>query len=147
MENFIHIESGLFPILPGEQDELVNDATYGKSLAQWLRLKLMARGYDVPFVCCEDWGWWVELRTDPIRNGVCIYSAPTTPDSAGPTEFVCTDGATGAKQWSWRKFRFFETEPLSQQILNELLDIFANESEVDVLGTSEDFPDWKHAEL
>jgi hypothetical protein len=48
---------------------------YGKALAQYLQLKLGERGYDAPFICCEDWGWWVELKA-PFTFGVCIYCGP-----------------------------------------------------------------------
>ena len=56
MAGFIHVKSSKFPILSGEKEELVNDGTYGKALAEYLRVKLMERGYSVPFGCCEDWG-------------------------------------------------------------------------------------------
>ena len=69
MVGFIHIKSSKFPILPGETDELVNEGMYGKALAEYLQDKLAARAYDVPFVCCEDWGWWVELKAAPFTLG------------------------------------------------------------------------------
>jgi hypothetical protein len=57
MGKFIHIRSSKFPILPGEKEELVNNGMYGKALAEYLQAKLRNRGYDAPFVCCEDWSW------------------------------------------------------------------------------------------
>ena len=70
MDKFIHIRSPKFPILPGENEELVNEGMYGKAAAEYLQLKLRERGYEVPFVCCEDWGWWVELKNAPFECAV-----------------------------------------------------------------------------
>jgi hypothetical protein len=51
------IRSSKFPILPSEKEELVNEGMYGKALAVFLQAQRTDRGYDAPFVCCEDWGW------------------------------------------------------------------------------------------
>ena len=121
MDKFIHIKSPKFPILPGEKQELVNDATYGKALAQYLQAKLSDRGYNAPFICCEDWGWWVELKAVPITFGVCIYSGP---EEDGAVEFVCTDGATGQREWSWKRFRFVDTQPWVKKLHENLMAVF-----------------------
>jgi hypothetical protein len=137
MDKFIHIRSTRFPILPGEEEELVNEGMYGKALAQYLQARLAVRGYDAPFVCCEDWGWWVELKGAPFAFGVCIYSAPA---ENGPTEFVCTDGATAARKWSWSQFRFIDTAPWAEKLHEDLLAIFQADRDVEVVGVSEEFP-------
>jgi hypothetical protein len=139
MEKFIHIRSSKFPILPGEKEELVNDGMYGKALAEYLREKLIDRGYDAPFVCCEDWGWWVELSTAPFAFGVCIYSGP---EENGPVDFVCADGTTGPRKWSWRRFRFVDTAPWVSQLHNDLMDVFRADGDVEIVGTPNEFPDW-----
>ena len=36
MEKFIRISSAKFPILPGEDQELVNEGMYGKALGQYM---------------------------------------------------------------------------------------------------------------
>jgi hypothetical protein len=36
IDKFIHISSAKFPILRGEKEELVNEGTYGKALAEYL---------------------------------------------------------------------------------------------------------------
>ena len=66
-EKFIQIRSSKFPILPGEKEELVNEGMYGKALAQYLQAKLTGRGYEAPFVCCEDWGWLGRAEGRPVR--------------------------------------------------------------------------------
>jgi hypothetical protein len=136
MEKYIHIRSAKFPILPGEKDELVNEGMYGKALAQYLKEKLKARGYDAPFFCCEDWGWWVELKNAPFVFGVCIYCDSET---NGLLNLFCTEGAM-PRQWSWRKFRFIDTTPWVAKLREDLVSIFQADPEVQVISTSLDSP-------
>lgn len=110
---------------------------YGKALAEYLQVKLKERGYASPFVCCEDWGWWVELESAPFTFGVCIYSRPS---EAGPVEFACADGATGPRKWSWKKFRFLDTKPWVQKLREDLMAIFRADRDIQVIGTSDEFP-------
>lgn len=137
MGKFIHIKSRKFPILPGEEEEIVNEGMYGKALAEYLQAKLSARGYGVPFVCAEDWGWWVELTNAPFSFGVCIYSEPNTD---GPTQFVCTDGAVGPRKWSWKKFRFVDTSLWVARLHKDMVSVFEADKEVEIVGVSDDFP-------
>jgi hypothetical protein len=76
MSQLIRIRSAKFPVQLGEGDELVNERMYGQALAEYLQQALRQRGYDAPFFCCEDWGWWIELKNAPVAFGVCIYSGP-----------------------------------------------------------------------
>jgi hypothetical protein len=135
--SFIQIKSSKFPILPGEKEELVNDGTYGKALAQYLQAQLAHLGYATPFVCCEDWGWWVELTGTPFAFGVCIYSGV---EEEGPVDFVCTSGVTENRKWSWKKFRFVETSPWVKKLNGDMLAIFRNDPDVEIVGTFEEFP-------
>ena len=137
MDRFILIKSAKFPILPGEKEELVNDGMYGKALAEHLQARLGERGYDAPFVCCEDWGWWVELRAAPFAFGVCIYPGP---EEDGPVEYVCTDGATGPRRWSWKRLRFVDTTPWVERLHEDLIAVFQADEDVEIVGISEDFP-------
>ncbi len=136
MEKFIHVRSAKFPILPGEKEELVNEGMYGKALAEYLQAELRERGYDAPFVCCEDWGWWVELKA-PFTFGVCIYCGP---EREGPLDLYCTDGATARKKWSWRGFRFVDTAPYVTKLHNDLVSIFRADHDVQVLATELESP-------
>jgi hypothetical protein len=137
MDKFIHIRSAKFPILPGEKEELVNEGMYGKALAQYLQVKLGERGYNAPFICCEDWGWWVELKAAPFTFGVCIYCGP---EREGPLDLYCTDGATAPKKWSWRRFRFVDTTHYVTKSHNDLVSIFRDDHDVQVLATDLDSP-------
>ena len=137
MGKFIHISSTKFPILPGEEDELVNEGMYGKALAQYLQAELVKRGYDAPFVCCEDWGWWVELKGAPFAFGVCIYSRQAETD---PTEFACTDGASGERYWIWKRLRFAGTTEWSHKLHHDLTAILKADEDVNIVRVSDDFP-------
>lgn len=77
---FIHIKAPKFPVLPGEEQELVNPGTYGKALAQYLETRLTERAHAVPFICCEDWGWWVEVKGLPFVTGVRVYATSDLPE-------------------------------------------------------------------
>ncbi len=135
MSKFIHIRSNKFPVLPGEEDEVVNEGMYGKALALYLQSKLTERGYKTPFVVAEDWGWWVDIEGPPFTFGVCIYASPE-----GSTEYVCTDGAPGPRKWSWSKFRFFDTAPFAEKLCSDLIGILEADEEVTILSVTEEFP-------
>lgn len=137
MGSFFQIRSQKFPILPGEDEDLVNPGTYGKALAHYLQEHLARRGYRASFVCCEDWGWWVELKDAPFAFGVCVYCRP---GAAEPVEFVCSAGAVGVKQWSWRRFRRVDTRPWVEKLQSDLLVIFRADDGVEVVGTHEAMP-------
>jgi hypothetical protein len=139
MDKYIHIRSAKFPILPGEEEQLVNPGMYGKALAEYLRERLNQRGYDGPFVCCEDWGWWVELKGAPFTFGVCIY-CDSEGHRDGPLDLFCTDGATAGRCWSWRKLRWVDTAPWSEKLYADLLAIFKADGEVEILNEAADEP-------
>lgn len=139
MDKLIHIRSSKFPILPGEADELVNEGTYGKALAEYLQARLKERGYEAPFIVCEDWGWWIELKGAPFAFGVCIYGAERA-EEEGSLDLFCTDGATGRRKWSWRHFGFVDTAPWSEKLHEDLVAIFRADPDVEVLSTCLDSP-------
>lgn len=63
-------KSTLFGVEPGEDSD-TNPGRYGKSLANWLREKLVARGWIVEDIVAEDWGWCllVECQGFHLRVG------------------------------------------------------------------------------
>ena len=149
MKAFIHLRSARFPELPGEAGEMVNPGTVGKALALHLQQRLQAMGRRAPFLCCEDWGWWVELADAPFHFGVCIYSLPpeaeADADADAATEgvgmaFCCTDGAVAERIWDWRRFRFIDTAPWAEALHGELLAILGDDPEVELLGCGPSFP-------
>ena len=123
--------------MPGEDDEIINGGMYGKALANYLQAQLKAREFDAPFVCAEDWGWWVELKMAPFAYGVCVYRF----DQDGePAEFCCTDGPLGNRKWSWRNFRFIETAPYREKLLDDLESIIKLDDAIEFLGIKDEFP-------
>ena len=134
---YIQLSSKKFPILPGEEDELTNEGTWGKALAEYLLEHLNKIGYQAAFVCCEDWGWWVELKGAPFALGVCVYC---NPEQAAPTNFVCTDGVTASRKWSWRQFRFLDTTAWSDRLNKDLIKIFEADEEIEILCVSDELP-------
>lgn len=137
MDKFIHVRSDKFPILPGEEAELVNPGMYGKALAQYLQGRLASMGYDAPFICCEDWGWWVELKDAPFTFGVCIYCGP---EREGLLDLFCTPGATSRKVWSWRMFRSIDTTPWVERLHADLVAIFEGDPAIELVGTALESP-------
>lgn len=135
MGPFIRVQSPKFAILPGESEELVNEGLYGKALAEYLIENLRRRGYSAPSYCCEDWGWWVELAGFPFTFGVCIYG---TELEDGRLDLYVTDGAVGARQWSWRRFRFISTTEAVEKLHADLIAIFTADPDIQLLGTNLD---------
>lgn len=135
--SFIHIQSTKFPILPSEPQELVNEGTYGKALAEYLESKLKGRGYDVPFICCEDWGWWVEIKGQPFSLGCCVYGAS---DAGERPELCVMVSREPERKWSWLKFRFIDTRSRVNQLQSDIIATFEDDPEIQMLGVTEDFP-------
>jgi hypothetical protein len=134
---FIHVKSPKFAPLPGEDDEIVNPGTYGKALSLYIQEKLAAKGHSVPFVCAEDWGWWVELKDSPVKGGVAVYCGPAT---NGGYDFACLLGFSGAKKWSWKKFGSLDLTAYLAGLFNDLLTTFQDDPEVEVVGVTEECP-------
>jgi hypothetical protein len=133
---FIHIKSAKFPILPGEEEELVNDGIYGKALSQYLEARLKERGYDVPFIYCEDWGWWVHIRGQPFTLGLCVYAFGLSDFQ----ELYFTISTEPGRRWSWTRFRFIDTTSHVEKLFSDLKTILAEDPDIQVLGYPEDFP-------
>jgi hypothetical protein len=137
MDKFIHIKSDRFLPLPDEENEMVNEGMYGKALSVFLQEQLKKLGYDAPFYCCEDWGWWIELKGFPFTFGVCIYSSDRNEEIM---EYAVTDGALTKKKWSWKKFGFIETEFYSEKLFHDLQAIVEKNDGMEMIGISDDFP-------
>ena len=59
--------SDKFAVEPGEQ-ESTNPGRFGKRLAEWLKQKLVEKGYKIEEgVIPEDWGWLVMVQRKPCR--------------------------------------------------------------------------------
>jgi hypothetical protein len=134
---FIHIRSARFPILPGETEELVNEGTYGKALAEYLQTHLQQRGYSVPFICCEDWGWWVEIKGQPFSLGCLVYRAS---DANEKPEMCVSVSREAGRQWCWARFRVIDSTERVNQLGRDLRSVLSSDPEIEILGEPEEFP-------
>jgi hypothetical protein len=134
-DRFIQVRSAKFAKRPNEDDELVNEGMYGQALAEYLQAALRQYGYVVPFFCCEDWGWWVEIQGFPCTFGVCIYGRDL---GDGQLHLAVTDGTTSRKIWSWRRFRSIDLGPIIDRLHEDLLAIFDADADVQILARQAD---------
>jgi hypothetical protein len=101
----------------------------------YLEARLKERGYDVPFICCEDWGWWVEIRGQPFSLGLCVYNF-----AEEAQELCFTISREPGRRWSWTRFRFIDTTGRVEKLFSDLKMIVSEDREIQVLGYPEDFP-------
>lgn len=134
---YIHIKSTKFPVLPGEEAEMVNKGTYGKALARYLESRLKERSYDVSFICCEDWGWWVVIAGQRFTMGVCVYGSPSLSETH---ELCVTVSPEPCHRWSWTRFQFIDTSARVNQLFSDLREMFSTDPEIEVLGFPAAFP-------
>lgn len=134
----IEIHTSKFPILDGEDDELVNEGMYGKALCQYLERELPKVGIETPMHCCEDWGWWLEVRFDTLTMGLQIYSDPASEGS--PTKYAILPSITSDTQWSWRKFSRIAVGDRVTEVMNRVADVFSNDQEIRGVKRHNDFP-------
>jgi|HubBroStandDraft_6_1064221.scaffolds.fasta_scaffold252529_1 hypothetical protein len=134
---FIHVRSPKFPILPGEDEELVNEGMYGKAFAQYLQARLIERGYKVPSICCEDWGWWVGIKGQPFELGLMVLAVRKFD---GSLDCCVTLSAEPVRAWSWTRFRFIDRAPRVNALNAELRQIVESDPAIQVLGYTDGFP-------
>ena len=134
----IEIHTRKFPILEGENEELVNEGMYGKALCQYLARELPGSGLEVPVYLCEDWGWWVEVRDGDFVLGLQIYS-DSEPDE-NPERYAIMSSVTREKRWSWKKFRSEDVSDRVTNIMNELYRLFSTDPEIRLVERHDDFP-------
>ena len=117
-----------FPILEGEEDEIINPNTYGKALALYLQDNLIKHGYAVPFICCEDSGWWIEIKTN-----VKIFGLMCVRDETGENLFYCNLVKPDSKAWIWRKFKFDDLSDIKSKIIHDVHSIFSSDPKIEIL--------------
>lgn len=106
---------------------------HGKSL-RYLQQMLIERGFDVPFICCEDWGWWVEVKVASFE--FCVF-ADCGPNQDFPLEFACTDGTVGEKISSWKQFPCLGTTPWVKSLHQNLITLFLAGEETQIVNLTD----------
>ena len=135
---FLHIRSTKLRILQGEDDELVNEGMYGKACAQYLQSNLASRGYSIPFVVCEDWGWWVEVKGLDFTCSIGVYGIQI--DDSDDLDLCVTVLTPKGKKWSWKKLRSIDTSAEVEKLHETIRSIFQDDVDVTIVCESPDFP-------
>ncbi|MFT3870393.1 MAG: hypothetical protein QM715_18245 [Nibricoccus sp.] len=135
---FIQIRAPFLGIMPGEEDELVNDGMYGKALALYLQKRLSEHGYRAPRIVCEDWGWWVTVADLPFSCGLCIYGVQI--GETNELDLCVTVSAAKERRWSWKLFRFIDTTSDVEKLHGTVRKICDLDSAITVVGETADYP-------
>ena len=98
---------------------------------------LKKAGYAIPFIVCEDWGWWVEVKLPAKSIGITCYRDH---DENTECEFVCSPSPEKDKVWNWPKFRFVDIGSELAAIRKALRDAFEADPEIEFLGESDEMP-------
>jgi hypothetical protein len=132
------IETKKFPILAGEDEEIVNERMYGKALCQYLESALPRVGIDVPFFCNEDWGWWLEVQHNGLKIGLCIYSDP---DATGdPERYALIPSIQKEKKWSWSQFRKVDVSKDVVELIDIVEKVFESDMEIRIVTRHDEYP-------
>lgn len=135
---FFHIRSPKFRVLNGEDGELVNEGTYGKSLALYMQTALARRAYATPVIVCEDWGWWLTIAGLPFTCGLCLYGRRI--GDTDDLDLCVTVSTPPGRKWSWSRFRFLDTTADVERLTQAVRSVFADDPEITVLGETLEFP-------
>lgn len=134
----ISIETEKFPVLEGEEDELINEGMYGKALCEYLEKQLPLAGVEVPFFVCEDWGWWVEVKDKDFTMGLCIYSDPDVVPT--PKQYAVISSITNEKKFVWKKFKKINVSTNVLKILDIVEKTFKNDPAIRNVARHNEYP-------
>ena len=132
------IESKKFPIMPGEDQEIVNERMYGKALCQYLESELPGAGLNVPSYCAEDWGWWLEVERGAFKMGLCIYSDPDA--KLSPERYAILPSVQQAKKWSWSKFQNIDNSADVLAVVAIVEQVLKSDKDIPVVTRHDDYP-------
>ena len=134
----ILIEAHKFPVLDDEDDALINEGTYGKALCLYLEQALPKSGLAVPSFCCEDWGWWVAVKSATVEMGLCVYSDPE--QGRSPTRYAIMSSITDGRKWVWSKFRAIDLSPDVTRVMDSVERLFDEDGDVTRVSRHDDYP-------
>ncbi len=124
--------------MPGEDDELVNEGTYGKAFALYLQKALAQNGYQTPAVVCEDWGWWVTIAGLEFSCGLGVYGARI--NDSDDLDLCVTVLTPKGKKWSWGKFKTIDTTADVDRLHTTVRTICETDEDITVVGETHEFP-------
>lgn len=134
-----HIRSAKFPVLQEDLDECCNPGTYGKALVDYLQSNLEARGYEIAFSVAEDFGWWIEIKTQlSVPSHIALRRSHEGP---GVADFgVSVDDSP--RRWSWRQFRFVDLSVYQEKLADDVRKILTSDPDIEFVADHfDDYPD------
>ncbi|QEG01439.1 hypothetical protein Mal15_55150 [Stieleria maiorica] len=136
--SFLRVRSPKLGVMPGEEEELVNEGMYGKAFALYLRDALGRKGCQATQVVCEDWGWWVTVSGLPFSCGIGIYGMRI--DHSDDLDLCVTVLTPRGKKWSWSRFRFVDTTADVDRLHEAIREICAADDDVTIVAETPGFP-------
>ncbi len=124
-----------FEIIEGEDSE-TNPLCFGKQLAEWLRAKLISKGYPVEDIIPEDWGWCVMCSRKPFMlwvGCVNVHSYATTkPGDPIPkgNEVVWTCHVVAEPSIIGRLFKRVDTTPAVEKLFEHVHSVLLEDSSI-----------------
>lgn len=134
-----HIRSEKFPVLQEDHDECCNPGTYGKSLVDYIQANLVAKGYEIPSTFAEDFGWWIEIKTD-LSAATNIVLRRSHEDSGIADFAIAIDNSP--RKWSWKRFRFVDLSVFQEKLAVDVFNILKSDADIEVVAEHfDDYPD------
>jgi len=138
--SWIKIETDLFPILPDEEKEVVNEGMYGKALCQYIERQLPAFGVEVKFFCSEDWGWWVAVSEQEFEMGLLIHAHSVI--GANPGQYAIGASIQESPKWYWSRFQKVDVTRDVVSIMNCVENMLEHDNEIYIVERHDAFPEF-----
>lgn len=135
---YVKIESHKFPVLPGEDTEVVNEGMYGKALCNYLQAELPLLGITVNFYCAEDWGWWVDVTENGFNMGLRVYSHNAIGET--PEIYVIASSIDKRKKWYWKKLKSIDVTDQVNSIFDKVVNALKADPDIWSVERHDDFP-------
>lgn len=134
----IKLETDKFPVLPGEDSEVVNEGMYGKALCIYLQEELPSFGLTIESYCCEDWGWWLKVLEADFKLELGVYSH--NPVGFSPQAYAIHSLNTTGRQWRWRQLRSVDVAERIIAIFDKIENALGSDSEIWTVERHDEFP-------
>lgn len=132
------IKTNKFPIDENEDKNNVNPGMYGLSLCCYIQDNLPKHGIKVLRFVNEDWGWWIEVKVEKFKMGLCIYSDADIGEN--PTIYAIISDIIDGKQWMWSKLRYIDQSSNIKLIFDLLKSLFQSDNEIEQVFECDGYP-------
>jgi len=137
VERIIHFRTSIFPPLPNEAEELVNEGMYGKAVCQFLERELPQRGFEVIRYVAEDWGWWIEVENSVKSLELAIYSGG---HDISEMDYAILLDIRKPSFFSLKKMKRVSRETEMKSLQSALEDLISSTPNVKLMSITEEFP-------